>query len=67
MLPNVIEVMHALRVKIEAVLHIADEGVVIPGVPKTPHHLYEFTGAPIALLMVEGAVASEIAYVAPRR
>ncbi len=56
----VVEHMHPLRVEINAVLDIADKGVVGPAVPEAGHDIEELAGTAVALAMLHMLGQSEI-------
>ena len=56
----VVEDMHPLRVEIDAVLDVADEGVLGPAVPEAGHDVEELAGAAVALAMLHMLGQSEI-------
>ena len=54
------EIVHLLGIEIEAALHIAHEGVIVPAVPEPIDHLGEFARAPIAFRMIAHLVAAKV-------
>ena len=55
-----IEHMQLVGIEKDAVLDVADESVVGPAVPQPGHHVVEFAGAAIALVMLHVVVQAEI-------
>ena len=54
------EHVHLGGIEIDAVLDVADEGVVRPAVPQARHHVVELARAPIALAVLHVLVEPEI-------
>ena len=57
---DMIEHMQLVGIEEAAALLVAQEGIVLPGIPQAQHHIDEFIGARIAIAMGEMGQGGEV-------